>query len=94
MGCRNRYALSTRRRREQGILAQLAADRHCPRKFVISTGVALLEQPDPSLLDNVNTPEELARACEQLNSPAPAEDPGRNEVSTSPAATEVGRRAG
>jgi molybdopterin-guanine dinucleotide biosynthesis protein A len=78
----------------EAILAQLAADRHCPRKFVISTGVALLEQPDPSLLDNVNTPDELARACAQLNSPAPAEDPGRNEVSTSPAATEGGRRAG
>jgi molybdopterin-guanine dinucleotide biosynthesis protein A len=55
-----------------GILAQIAADRHCPRKFVISTGVALLEQPDPSLLDNVNTPEDLVRAREQLDFPPAA----------------------
>jgi len=60
------------------VLAQIAAGRHCPRKFVISTGVELLEQPDPSLLDNVNTPDELARASAQLDtSPAPAGEVGR-----------------
>jgi molybdopterin-guanine dinucleotide biosynthesis protein A len=73
------------------ILAQIAADRHCPRKFVISTGVALLEQPDPSLLDNLNTPDELELARAQLTSPALRE----REIDTSPAsAGEVGRKAG
>jgi molybdopterin-guanine dinucleotide biosynthesis protein A len=51
------------------VLAQIAAGGHCPRKFVMSTGVGLLDQPDPSLLDNVNTPDELTRARSQLTSP-------------------------
>ena len=59
------------------IQAQIAADRHCPRKFIISTGVALLEQPDPSLLDNVNTPDDLELARAQLTSPASAGEVGR-----------------
>jgi molybdopterin-guanine dinucleotide biosynthesis protein A len=46
----------------EGVLSALASGRNCPRKFIVSTGVALLEQPDPAALDNVNTPEELQRA--------------------------------
>jgi molybdopterin-guanine dinucleotide biosynthesis protein A len=69
------------------ILAQIAADRHCPRKFVISTGVALLEQPDPSLLDNVNTPDDLELARAQLDTlPSPQPSPA--------SAGKVGRKAG
>jgi len=49
-----------------GVLAAIAAGRHCPRKFVIQTGVPLLVQPDPATLDNVNTPEEFAQARQQL----------------------------
>lgn len=52
-----------------GIAAALAADRLCPRKFIIETGVPLLEQPDPVALDNVNTPDDLARAQERLRAP-------------------------
>ena len=48
------------------ILAFVASGRVCPRKFVISTGAALLEQKDPSTLDNINTPEELERARRAL----------------------------
>ena len=32
----------------------------CPRKMLIRSDTALLEQPDPASLDNVNTPEDLA----------------------------------
>jgi molybdenum cofactor guanylyltransferase len=64
------------------ILEQIAAGRHCPRKFVIGTNVALLEQPQATSLDNVNTPDELQRAQTALAAAAPAE------------AGEVGRKAG
>ena len=50
------------------ILASIAQGRLCPRKFVIGTGVPLLEQPDPGALDNVNTPEELVAVERQLGS--------------------------
>jgi molybdopterin-guanine dinucleotide biosynthesis protein A len=33
----------------------------CPRKMLIRSDTHLLRQPDPSALDNVNTPEDLAR---------------------------------
>lgn len=33
----------------------------CPRKMMIRSGAPLLEQPHPEALDNVNTPEDLAR---------------------------------
>jgi molybdopterin-guanine dinucleotide biosynthesis protein A len=49
-----------------GVLAAIASGRNCPRKFILGTGVALLQQPDPAALDNVNTPDELARARGQL----------------------------
>ena len=32
----------------------------CPRKMLIRSDTALLAQPDPASLDNVNTPEDLA----------------------------------
>jgi len=46
----------------EGILDSIASGRNCPRKFVITSSVELLEQPVPYALDNVNTPDELARA--------------------------------
>lgn len=45
-----------------GVLAAIASGRNCPRKFILGTGVTLLQQPDPAALDNVNTPDELERA--------------------------------
>jgi molybdopterin-guanine dinucleotide biosynthesis protein A len=33
----------------------------CPRKMLIRSDTQLLEQPNPQALDNVNTPEDLAR---------------------------------
>jgi len=41
----------------------IAQGRLCPRKFIIASGVPLLEQPDPAALDNVNTPEDYAAAA-------------------------------
>ena len=32
----------------------------CPRKMLINSPTKLLEQPDPSALDNINTPDDLA----------------------------------
>ena len=32
---------------------------HCPRKILIRSDTSLLVQPDPSSLDNVNTPDDL-----------------------------------
>jgi molybdopterin-guanine dinucleotide biosynthesis protein A len=49
-----------------GVLAAIASGRNCPRKFILGTGVELVQQPDPAALDNVNTPDELARAQGQL----------------------------
>lgn len=50
----------------EGVLAAIASGRNCPRKFILGTGVALLQQPDSAALENVNTPDELARAQGQL----------------------------
>jgi molybdopterin-guanine dinucleotide biosynthesis protein A len=51
---------------QAGIVAAIASGRNCPRKFILQSGVPLLEQPDPAALDNVNTPDDLARAQERL----------------------------
>ena len=45
-----------------GVLAQIAAGRNCPRKFLINAHTQLLKQPNPRALDNVNTVEEYERA--------------------------------
>jgi len=34
----------------------------CPRKMLIRSDTALLTQPDPAALDNINTPEDLERS--------------------------------
>lgn len=50
----------------EAILAFVGSGRHCPRKFVLSTGVPLLDLPHGAALDNVNTPEEYAAARARL----------------------------
>ncbi|HEX9207110.1 MAG TPA: NTP transferase domain-containing protein [Steroidobacteraceae bacterium] len=49
-----------------GILESITSGRNCPRKFIMRSGVALLEQPQATALDNVNTPEELDEAHGRL----------------------------
>lgn len=51
-----------------------AAGRNCPRRFLIESDVALLQQPDPRALDNVNSATEYWSAMETLrpDEPRPA----------------------
>jgi molybdopterin-guanine dinucleotide biosynthesis protein A/molybdopterin converting factor small subunit len=51
----------------EGIIAQVAAGKNCPRKFLINANTKLLDQPSPHALDNVNTPEEYGSAMTSLN---------------------------
>jgi molybdopterin-guanine dinucleotide biosynthesis protein A len=44
------------------VLEFIAAGRHCPRKFLIQYGAALIDLPHPQALDNVNTPADLHAA--------------------------------
>jgi molybdopterin-guanine dinucleotide biosynthesis protein A len=55
------------------IIEFIGTGRHCPRKFILASGVPLAELPEATALDNVNTPEELAAAATRLSSQA---DPG------------------
>ena len=57
-------------RSREGINAQIAAGRNCPRKFLINAHTQLLDQPNPRALDNINTVEEYERAMTALNSKA------------------------
>jgi molybdenum cofactor guanylyltransferase len=54
------------------LLDSIAQGRLCPRKFIISSGVPLLQQPDPAALDNVNTPEEYDAASRRSREGASA----------------------
>jgi molybdenum cofactor guanylyltransferase len=56
------------------LVAYVAAGRDCPRKFLLSANVELLEEPNPRALDNANTPEEYAAAMSAL-------DPGTRPAS-------------
>jgi molybdopterin-guanine dinucleotide biosynthesis protein A len=44
------------------VLEFIRGGRHCPRRFLIGAGAALVDLPDPQALDNVNTPGELEAA--------------------------------
>jgi molybdopterin-guanine dinucleotide biosynthesis protein A len=58
-------------RAREGINAQIAAGRNCPRKFLIRARTRLLDQSNPRALDNVNTVAEYEHAKAVL-SEAPA----------------------
>jgi molybdopterin-guanine dinucleotide biosynthesis protein A len=49
------------------LAAYEAEGGHCPRKFLIRQAAPLLEPNDRRALDNVNTPEEYARALASLD---------------------------
>ncbi len=46
----------------EAIRSHIATGRDCPRKFLIDADTALIDQPDPGALDNVNTPQEYGSA--------------------------------
>jgi molybdenum cofactor guanylyltransferase len=48
------------------IRAAIANGKSCPRKFLLNSPVALLDQGDPTALDNVNTSEEYLAAMNTL----------------------------
>lgn len=50
----------------------IAIGKQCPRKLLINSDTALLDQPDARALDNINTPEELALARTALRSSVPS----------------------
>ena len=51
----------------EAVLAYIATGKDCPRKFLIrSDDTLLLDEPNPSALDNVNTPEEYGSAMTTL----------------------------
>jgi len=54
------------------LAAYQAGGGSCPRKFLIRSGVPLLEPRDRRALDNVNTPEEYAQALAELETQSPA----------------------
>ncbi|WDE95989.1 molybdopterin-guanine dinucleotide biosynthesis protein MobB [Lentisphaera profundi] len=44
----------------------LATNRQCPRKVLLNSSIALIEQGDYNYLDNANTPEDALRIKEEL----------------------------
>ncbi|MGH8296041.1 MAG: NTP transferase domain-containing protein [Steroidobacteraceae bacterium] len=50
----------------EAIQAYVASGRDCPRKFLINADPALLDQPEPGALDNVNTPKEYGSALTRV----------------------------
>ncbi len=54
----------------EGIRAHVASGRDCPRKFLINADTALLGQPEPGALDNVNTPSEYGSVLDRVRLPA------------------------
>ena len=62
-------------RAAEGLRAQIAAGRNCPRKFLIKAAATLLDQPNPRALDNINTVAEYGQAMESLETDtAPARE--------------------
>jgi molybdenum cofactor guanylyltransferase len=52
------------------LTAHLAAGRNCPRKFLLSADVKLIDEPHPRALDNINTPEDYGSAMTALEEEA------------------------
>ena len=61
------------------LAAYVASGKQCPRKFLLGADTALIEEPNPRALDNVNTPEEYGSVMAVLT-PASAAQPRRITV--------------
>ncbi|HSY05156.1 MAG TPA: NTP transferase domain-containing protein [Steroidobacteraceae bacterium] len=48
------------------LVASVAQGRHCPRKFLLSADVRLLDEPNPRALDNVNTATEYGALMNEV----------------------------
>lgn len=74
----------------EAIRAHIAGGRDCPRKFLINSDTALLDQPDPGALDNVNTPNEYGSATHRLQSgPGSPVPPAANNSEAPRAALQI-----
>ena len=62
----------------EAIRAHVAGGRDCPRKFLLNADTALLDQPEPGALDNVNTPQEYGSVLERVSrrTRSPSSQPG------------------
>lgn len=60
----------------EAIRAYIAAGRDCPRKFLLNSDTALLDQPAPGALDNVNTPNEYDSALHRVQTTTEASAAG------------------
>jgi molybdopterin-guanine dinucleotide biosynthesis protein A len=49
------------------VAAWIANGKQCPRKLLINSNTALLDQPDARALDNINTPQERSAALSLLS---------------------------
>lgn len=56
------------------ILEYLTTGKVCPRKFLIQADAALIDEPNPQALDNVNTPEEFGSAIQRFNGADPSHE--------------------
>ncbi len=56
----------------EAVVNWIAIGKQCPRKLLINSNVALLDQPDARALDNINTPDELDDARSALSESPPS----------------------
>lgn len=68
----------------EALRAHVASGRDCPRKFLINADTALLDQPHPGALDNVNTPKEYGSATFRLLRSTQSDASTRAESSSVP----------
>jgi molybdenum cofactor guanylyltransferase len=68
----------------EALRAHIGSGRDCPRKFLINADTALLDQPAPGALDNVNTPDEYGSAADRLLPSPMTAVPTRAEASPVP----------
>ncbi|HEV7135871.1 MAG TPA: NTP transferase domain-containing protein [Steroidobacteraceae bacterium] len=71
----------------EAIRAYVASGRDCPRKFLLNADTALVDQPDPGALDNVNTPNEYGSALDRVRRSA-----GAGEADSAVAPSAASRR--
>jgi molybdopterin-guanine dinucleotide biosynthesis protein A len=66
----------------EAIRAHVAGGRDCPRKFLLNADTALLDQPQPGALDNVNTPQEYGSVRDRVlqRTHPPTSEPGEAPV--------------
>ena len=57
----------------EAVANYVAGGRTCPRKFLLQADAALLDEPNPRALDNVNTPKELGAALYDLERGKPVD---------------------